>query len=62
MAGVPATERWRKAAVRLVTVREAMGRSGGAAAAFGVLAVTVKVALACPPENAVEAPSSLTSR
>ena len=62
MAGVPATERWRKAAARLVTVREAMGRSGGAAAACGVLAVTVKVALPCPPENAVEAPSSLTSR
>eukprot|EP00966_Prymnesium_polylepis_P164875 3812049-Prymnesium_polylepis.1 len=38
MAGAPATERWRKAAARLVTMREAMGRSGGAAAACTVLA------------------------
>ena len=36
--------------------------SGGAAAACSVLAVTMKVALALSPENAVEAPSSLTSR
>ena len=62
MSGAPATERWRKAAARLVTAREAMGRSGGAAAACSVLAVTMKVALALSPENAVEAPSSLTSR
>ena len=62
MAGVPATERWRKAAARLVTVREAMGRSGGAAAACSMLTVTMKVALPLSPENAVETPSSLTSR
>ena len=54
MSGAPATERWRKAAARLVTAREAMGRSGGAAAACSVLAVTMKVALALSPENAVE--------
>ena len=62
MSGAPATERWRKAAARLVTAREAMGRSGGAAVACSVLAATMKVALALSPENAVEAPSSLTSR
>ena len=62
MAGAPATERWRKAAARLVTAREAMGRSGGAAAACSVLAVTMTVAVALSPESAFEAPSSLTSR
>ena len=62
MAGAPATERWRKEAARLVTVREAMGRSGGAAAACSVLAVTMTVAVALSPESAFEAPSSLTSR
>ena len=39
MSGAPATERWRKAAARLVTAREAMRHSGGAAAACSVLAV-----------------------